>query len=478
MIDKVYNHLTSIPIRLYFLILFIICIRLDPLTLPIYWDESIYYTPDIFKNGLSTFLPELYNPKNFHGHPVLFQVFLYFSSLFFGPTPLAAHVLSLIIFVYFILSSYQFLATYFNKEVSLFTLLFFISIPFIFIQGAMFVPNYLMIALALNAFHHYLKKDFNKYMLFAFLSVMTRESALAFFFLPGLLTLIDILKKKTHVKYLFHVSSPLLAIIAFLQYNRYISGNLVNHPYVRMRMDRNELLIDKLIRTIGNSFHVLKDATYKQLPIYLTVIIFLLFIYKLFKNRNFIINKPMALLFSSALLFASFFLLYGDTIVRDFTFLTYLFSFLIILTIYQYTKNELLLGLFCILFFIYQIPSHFNKYSQDQSWNSFIYRAKSYKAIAQIIMDKYPDARWVKCAWPCLNLFEKKEFGYMDYDMGTTIYDWEADIMLLSNMNTSLDYADTDYSAWEKQYVYKQNDNIAKATFFKKIKEVKRKDNE
>jgi hypothetical protein len=476
--DKLQQFLARIPTRIYFLVLFIVCIRLDTLNLPIYWDESIYYTPDIFKHGLSTFLPDYYNPKNFHGHPVLFQILLYFSSCLFGPTPLAAHILSLIIFIGFIFASYNFIQIHFGKTVSIFTLYFFISIPFVFIQGAMFVPNYLMIGLALTAFHYYLKDDLNKYMIFAFLAVMTRESALAFFFLPGLITLTKVIKKQLPFKYLFHVSFPLIALIGFLKYNSYISGNLVNHPYVRMRMDRNEILIDKLIRTFGESLHVLADSTIKLLPSIIGIIIVLLFTYKIIKNRHLIFNKPFVLLLSSAILFSLFFLFYGDTIVRDFTFVTYLFSFIVIFTVHQYFKREALLALFCLIFLCYQLPFHFNKYTQDQSWNSFIYRVKSYKAIAQLIMDKYPDARWVKCAWPCLNLFERREFGYIDYDMRTTIYDWEADIMLISKMNTSLDYAKTDYSIWEKQYFYKKNDNIAQAIFYKKIKEVKRNENE
>jgi len=476
--DALIQKIRNYPTGLWLLIIFIICMRLDTLSLPIFWDEAIYFTPPVFEHGWFSFGLEHYNPKDYHGHPVLFQILLYIFSIFFGASPLSAHLLSLCALVYFIFTTFEFLKMTYNSDVALYTLLLFISIPFVFIQSAMFVPNYLMIAFAIKALHHFTNKNYKRYALFAFLSVMTRESALAFFFIPGLYILIDIIKRKEPIKIIIYAITPLVSLIAFFSYNKYITGNLVNHPYVRSRMERNQILLDKLLNSFSSSLRVLEDSTAKNFPNIIGIILMLILIGAIFKYRNEFFKRTSIILAGAGFFFCIFFLFYGDSIVRDFTFVTLIYCLSIILSLHVFFKRNSIKFIFLSLFVVYQIPTHFNKYTIDQTWNSFIYRVRTYKEIADKINTHYPNVQSIKCSWPCLDLYKKKVFGYLNKDTFTTIYDWEGEILVISKLNNQLNYVKTDYTIWQKEHSFGKDDKIIKTEIYKKIKEVKEEDYE
>lgn len=451
------------------LITFLICVKLPSIDQAIYWDESIYFTPHTFKYGLNSFLPLYYKPSIYHGHPVLLQVLLLFSSFIFGNNHIAAHLVSILCFVYFLIISRRFIFEFVDKKASNLFIIFFSLLPFIFTQGFLFFPNYLMIALGLHAFYYYQKGNYNLYALFAVLTVMTRESALAFCLLPMILAFYDFIKKRICIYNFLKTTAPFISIVLFFIYNKSNSYQkaYVNHPHVAKRIQDNQIRWEKLVADVGNSFNKLLSATTEQLPSIILVIISISLIYAIIKKKiNLIPNRVHLLLFSSALLFIGFFLFYGDTIPRDFTFATVLFCLYCVIVLSRVFKNEFVMMIIIIGLFLNKDRFLYID-GLDMSYAGYNSRIFIMKKIAEKINHKYHDKYWIKCSWPCTRIFEDVEYGYVTNPHRTTIFSYEADVLLRTKMNIPEDYA-TDLKGWKLDSVFVGTTQYSKSHFYLK----------
>lgn len=455
------------------LIVFLICLKITTFNLPIYWDESIYFTPYIFKFGYNAFLPLKYIPEVFHGHPYLLQILLLFSSYIFGTNQLAAHMVSLGAFIYFLFISREFIKTHLNERIANLSLIMFSLFPFVFIQSFLFFPNYLMIALGFHSYLYFLKREYSAYALMIFLCVMTRESALAFALLPMLIKLYDFIKKKDNFLNFVKTLVPFVTIILFFIYNKAHSyaDSYINHPYVHHRYNQNQIKLEILISEMGNSLYKLVSATFIQLPNFLLVILGICLTLAIIKRKiKFQLKTVHYLLLTSASIFTIFFLMYGDSIPRDFTFPAFLFAIFCTYLLSIFIRTEFIV-LIILIAFTRNTKLHLYSGGVDMTAIGFIQRILIMQDLGNIVNKYYSDKEWIKCTWPSSRLLEDPEYGYVKNSHRTTIFDWEADILLRSKLNIPEHYP-TDNSVWEAEQAYKRHFEFSKSTFYHKIKQV------
>lgn len=465
---------------LYLLIIFLFCFRFETLFMPIYWDEAIYFTPSIFKNGLLDFLPHNYNPEHYHGHPPLFQLLLLASSKLFGQNPLAAHIVSFVSLIYFIFITNKFLSRYFNKKLAISTLIIFLTYPYVFIQSLLFVPNYLMIAFALHSFIFFLEKDYTKYAVFSVLAVLTRESALSFFLFPLIILFFDLTKKKIKLFDLLKGIIPFVTIISFFIFNKLISqrGTFINHPYVLSRIRRNEFEFQNIIDSIYWSYKALDESTsnsFGSLVFILILCIFYIFYKKDLKKKiHFKLSRALVLYTTATLGFLAFFLFYGDTIQRDFTYVSLVYTSLLAIPMTMVLKTEIII-IIVALHSLLQIERHFEKDITDLSYASFYQRVIIYQEIADKVNEHYSDIKWIKCTWPCLTLFEEPRYGYLDKKYYTTTFDEKAELFISSEINAPNTHK-TNFNKYEVDLEYEVQDIPFSPTKFYLKKELIEKD--
>jgi len=429
-------------------ILFLVSIKINILYLPIYWDETIYFTPEIFNQGLAIFLPQNYDPIIFHGHPIFLQILLYPFGLVFGENPLSAHILSLCIMIYFYCISYIFFNKFCDRNDSLSILVLFSLFPYIFIQSSSFIPNYLMIALAFHALYFFNKKNMILFCLFSLLSVMTRESALALFTYPLIVSL-----KRKDIKLISICMIPFVTLALFFIYNKLISGMLINHPYVLHRSETNMLNLEFLKNSLDKTFKVLYHCTFVIFPLLIKALLPIAFIVTLYKKVIKFSHELLWMLLSS-LGFLIFFILYADNAQRNFTFITLTFSVLCVLIFKHVIKKNILVKLLIIIISVNTLPEHFNAFRIDNTWASHIFKSLASAKLIQRIEKKQKPFLQVKCAWPCLTFMRSPSYGYTSKVYKTSYDDQNSDLLIDSKLFSSIKNIPLDFKYWEVTLQY------------------------
>jgi hypothetical protein len=313
---KEYNKISG-SIFIVVLLIFVI-FKLDSIATPLYWDESIYLVPEMFDFGFSAFLPSNYQPKDWHGHPPLFQILHYLLSFIFTTKTIAGHILGLSSFIFFLCSLFYIFKRNYNNTIALFSTLTLVTFPFVNAFSTLLHPNFLMLALGFLSVQFYLDKKWNLFLMTSVSAVMIRESAIAFFVIIFLNEFVINRKVKSNYKTVLITITPISILLLFFIYNYAMKELVFNHPYFQLRLDNGfnffQINLDafyNIIDRINDSFFFLMNSL-----LLLTLSIAILIRSVISKNR-FMLNKFEKLFVPIVFLFLLFFTFYNDTIVRD-----------------------------------------------------------------------------------------------------------------------------------------------------------------
>ena len=456
--------------------LFIFCVKVPLLNIPIYWDESIYFVPEFFEKGLMVFRPGDYDPFSFHGHPPLFQIQIYLFSLLYPDPIIASHLAAVLNSVALILVGYGVIRKHAGREAALLTLLFYFYYPHIFAFASQVHPNTLMIVFALLAFDAHTQKHYSRYALWTTLAVMTRESALAFCLLPLALSSWKIMKGNkmwASWRELLAGSAAFIAFALFTLYNKFVSGSFVNHPYFLHRVDTGEVGIERFLRFFPYTLDALKMSTIEIVPIWMLPICAMILIFY-FMDSKFKQLPKHALMVghfaASSLVFLLFFFAYADTIVRDFAFVTFALCAFFAVAMARVLKAPHWRFLFVALIVAGSIKLHFLPNGPDTPIHSYIDNTAHLKQVADKIGEDFPDAQRIKVTWPGLMLFRSPLYGYLPRPYETTREKFEEAQVLLTSGVLSPWPVDNlpDPSIWKVKYKINAPKGIMESVVYEK----------
>lgn len=445
-------------------ITFVIYLKSDYLDIPIYWDETIYFIPSLFHKGFSVFAPENYFSYEWHGHPPLFQIQHYFISLFHSDLIFTAHLTALINFIFFLASFFYILNKNFGWRVAFFTPLIFTMYPHVIAQASMFHPNFLMIACGILSVQYYLDKKWYLYVITATASILTRESAIAFSFVIIIHSIYQFKRynfKRSNFTFLL---IPVIVLMIFFTYNKYIDGHIFTHPYFKTRTEQGFSFFNFLDHDYYSVWESLKDATWSTwgyISIVLTTASLFLSIYR--KNIN--LKKFDFIFIISSLCFLAFYTLYADTIVRDYLFFTVVF---VTYNIYFFDKifNK---TIYTILFSASILHSsmayHHGVIGVDTSLRENRLKPLLLKEISTFIDQRYTDKTKVGTGWPLYNLLRDPLYGHSTKSYQTSFDKEKQDILVNTILNGGFD---RDYrpSAKDWKRVYFKNITFPEVPYY------------
>lgn len=456
--------------------LFIFCVKVPLLNIPVYWDESIYFVPELFEKGLMVFRPGDYDPFSFHGHPPLFQIQIYLISLIYPDPIIASHLAAVLNSMALILVGYALVKKHAGREAALLTLLFYFYYPNVFAFASQIHPNTLMIVFALLAFDAHTRKLYGRYALWTTLAVMTRESALAFCLLPLALSSWKLLEGKINrrsCQELLASSSAFIAFAIFTLYNKFVSGSFVNHPYFLHRVDTGEVGLERFFRFLPYTLNALKMSTIEIVPVWMLPICAMIIVFY-FMDSKFKQLPKHALIIGhfavSSLVFLLFFFAYADTIVRDFAFVTFALCAFFAVAITGVVKAIHWRFLFVFLMLAGTIKLHFLPHGPDMPIHSYIDNTAHLKEVADKISQDFPDAQTIKVTWPGLMLFRSPLYGYLPRPYETTREQYQdAQVLLVSGALSPWPVDNLpDSSIWKVKYKIHAPKGIMESVVFEK----------
>lgn len=395
--------------------LFIVLTKLEALSVPFYWDETIYFIRSLFENGLSSLSPSQYVPSQWHGHPPLFQLFHYFLYQITGKVELSGHIAAMISFLFFLYCVFRAALKSGSPLFSITLILCLFNIPHFFSYSTQLFPNFLMLGMGISAISSYCEENYPKTAIYLCLCFLTRESGLAF---ATPLVFHAIFIRKLSLNKLLFIIVPTLILFSFLGYNTYVNNSFVNHPYVTSRIKNGFELFsienksfESVLSALGHStFTFWRPTFFYSLPILIVGI------FSLKKVRAFFSLSTFEMLFAFVCLeFLVFFTLYDDTIPRDFLIITVFFMGSYLRAIDLIASSPKIKFIAFLVFFIFFFKSirwfHYNYSANDLTQHAYEVRSKELRKLIDHISRSY-----------CLTN-QPKYFGPWPFAESLRIYD-------------------------------------------------------
>ncbi|MEO0468272.1 MAG: glycosyltransferase family 39 protein [Bacteroidota bacterium] len=165
------------------------------LSLPFYWDELGVYGPGVLymvDNGPGL-LPSALEPELSRGHPLLFYFLFSAFSKTFGFSLFKIHLLALLLFLALVISTFELARMVLNDWWGLAAASLLLVMPNLFATANMVLPEVLVALLILRGVIAVLKEKWWRYLLWASLLMLTKESGIV---LPCAVLGYAILEKK------------------------------------------------------------------------------------------------------------------------------------------------------------------------------------------------------------------------------------------------------------------------------------------
>ncbi len=373
--------------------LFVVLTKIKALSIPFYWDETIYFIRFFYENGFSSLLPGNYIPSHWHGHPPLFQFLHLFIHFFFDNIEVSGHIAALISFLFFLFAVFRSALKSGSFLFSATLIITLYNIPHFFSYSTQLFPNFLMLGAGILAILFYTEDRKLSLGLCLTLCVLTRESGIAFT-IPLFLHALFI--KKWSLRSLLYIIIPTLLLILFLGYNTYINNSFVSHPYVSSRIENGfELLstfdksFESVVSALGHATLTFWRSTFLcSLPILIIGLLYKRQFSKLLKLSH------LEIIFTFVCLeFLIFFTLYDDTIPRDFLIITIFFIGAYLKAIDLIAKDPKFKFFAFFIFFIFFFKAsrwyHYNYFANDLTQHAYEARAKELRELIRKISNDY-----------------------------------------------------------------------------------------
>ncbi len=302
-------------ISLFFLIFFVILsFNYQNLSLPYVWDDANYVIPtaiDFEKEGFKADLTE-----GGIGHPPFFFILL--GSLFalFGELLVLSHLIIIFFSAVALYFTYKIGLTLFNPRVGIFSALLLFFYPVFFAHSGLVFLSIPITALFVVTVYAWIKQYKILYLFAGTFLVLTNILEVGLVFILSGYLFFERLKKKEPItssllSSIFYLL-PLLPLLAWLVYNKIISGHYLSSIHVG-------LIRQNILEIVLNLFYVIKTIFFDFFTWLLLLFVLLSYVFFATKLPKKELFKKTAgsllvtILVSLALYFASFFLVsYGQ----------------------------------------------------------------------------------------------------------------------------------------------------------------------
>lgn len=467
--NSIYNNYLQVSFKTKILLcvfsILVIFTKFSALNIPFYWDETIYYNSSLFNHGLKAFLPPLYEPSHWQGHPPLFELLHFFIYSLMGQSAheLSGHLTALICYLFFSYSLFRLCAKLGSSFFALLSITVIFVNPHIFSYSTQLFPNFLMLGFGILALVHYEEKLFKTSISLLCCCLMTRESGLAFNAAILLHFTFRIFRKDYSLKQSLPFLIPTLILALFFFYNHTISENLINHPVVNQRLKDGYSYLSFKHKSYEQSILAITQSTFFYWnPLFLfSLPIFVLMLFnKGFRQRVFNFKTSELLLYFTTLSFTIFFFLYNDTIIRDLIILTvtsHIFYLKVADSLFAKEKFKIFTLLSFFIFYTFSINKFYVlNLTEDSSQFNYETRALSLrKYIKALDNDSYRDKE-IYGSWPIkvsLKLYEDiyghKMPRFASKPEHTSLV---VDSNILSLFGESLEPYVPGYKSWERVF--------------------------
>ncbi len=387
------------------------CDRLD---LPYFWDELACYFRSshyIYHHQLSLFPSAVPSDISFD-HPLLIQNTIALMMLVFNNSPLVVHLFFLCVSILFVVFMYKVARKFNLNNFSVFAVFLIATQPIFIAQNMLFQLEMTFSFLCFLSVYFYSIKHYNRYILFACLNMLVKESAIVIPF--SLLMYELIIKFNTKNKFQFKqlVSLiPLVVFIVFIVLTKFEKGYFLSP----INSGKTSFYFEVFKQRLNYCLHFIfisQGRIYFSV-LFLGIIIYILFVKKEKSKFRQLIFLPFNF---QSIVFIFLFIIFSAInnpleryllVVIPFIYFIF-FQLLTISGINKKLKPVILMVLF--------IPSFLNIYSKNRFTDSDLSYVSHINSMIQLKDYLYQNNltnKTIKADWPIIFSLQNNEFGLM-----------------------------------------------------------------